>query len=241
MKKINLLHLGGNGGVPKIWKKSEIFNIISSDGIWQKKNLVFCQNLDSKKETLFFSSCSKKRKFFIYKDKYLSSFHAPSHIKNNRYTEKDFKIIKTLNVRPTTIDEFSKNRQISIHALDIDCQGHTLPILKGAKNSLDTILLIKCEVDFIELYKDQSHAGDILNFLSDNGFNLVRTYNCGSKKFPYSYDTPKFSKKRKNGLIAWMDCVFLKNPAKINNKDGFQKEAYKKICYFIGTPSLIRT
>jgi hypothetical protein len=236
--KINLLHLGGNGGVPKIWNRTDKLNIISSDGVWQNKKLAFCRKVNSRKENLFFSSSGGWRKFFIYKDKFLSSFHRPSQIQNNRYSKKSFEIVRTLYVKPITIDKFSKERNLTIHALDIDCQGHTLPILKGAKNSLKKVLLIKCEVDFIELYKNASHAGDIFNFLRGKGYCLVRTFSCGNERFPYSYDTPNYSKKRSDGLIAWMDCVFLKNPARVRKQSRSQRQAFKQICGFIGTPSL---
>ena len=113
-----------------------------------------------------------------------------------------------------------------------------MPILKGAKNGLKKVLLIKCEVDFIELYKKASHAGDVFNFLREKGYCLVRTFSCGSKRYPYSFDTPNNSKKRSNGLIAWMDCVFLKNPAKVRKQSKCQRLAYKQICEIIGTPSL---
>ena len=236
---LNILLIGGSGGVPKLWGRFKGSHIFSADGDWSnKKKLRFCLQNKATQVNKFFSSSFRKRKFYVYNDNFLSSFHKFSGKKNNRYAAKAFKILKVKKVEPITIDAFSKQQKITIHALDLDCQGHSLDVLKGASRSLKNILLVKCEIDFLELYKNTSTAGDVLGFMRKYGFRLLRTYACGDMKFPYSFDTAKPGMGREDGFIAWMDCVFLKDPQIVKKSSNQNKQYYKMICSIMAVPSI---
>lgn len=140
----------------------------------------------------------------------------------------------------TTVDKFLFKNKLSVDILDIDCQGHNLDILKGAKKALKKILCIKVELDFLKLYKKSAKAGDIFNFMEQAGFRLLRLYSCGNKRRKYSYDTVKGSRNMADGLVAWMDGVFIKDPNKLKMVTNEQFLKFKKLSSLFGAPSLTK-
>ena len=66
--------------------------------------------------------------------------------------------------------------------LKIDVQGYELEALYGCQNLFDKISYIYCECSFIELYKGQALAHEIINFLSKNGFRLSGIYHVHYNK-----------------------------------------------------------
>lgn len=75
-------------------------------------------------------------------------------------------------VNVTTLDEYFKNKECSYNLMTLDVQGYELEVLKGAKNTLNSIEYILCEVNRAELYQGCPMVEDIDNFL--NEFNLKR-------------------------------------------------------------------
>ncbi len=97
----------------------------------------------------------------------------------------------------TTIDKFCEERNIkNIDVLKIDTQGFELEVFKGAKISMqeNRIGLLYFEITFIDMYKDLPSFGELFDFATNNGFELITIY-------PIKY---------KNNIAAWTD-VLLKN------------------------------
>lgn len=61
--------------------------------------------------------------------------------------------------------------------LKIDTQGFELSVLKGCGELLREFSFIYCECSFVELYGGQALAGEVIGFLSDQGFDLLGVYN----------------------------------------------------------------
>lgn len=57
--------------------------------------------------------------------------------------------------------------------IKIDTQGSELSILKGAPDTLQSVLGLEIEVEFLPLYKDQPLFGEICTFLRDHGFEFI--------------------------------------------------------------------
>jgi len=67
--------------------------------------------------------------------------------------------------------------------IKIDVQGYELEVLRGAAEVLDRIQYIYVECSFLELYKNQAVASDIIDYLANYGFSLGGVYNlCRDKK-----------------------------------------------------------
>lgn len=75
--------------------------------------------------------------------------------------------------------------------INIDVQGYELEVFKGAKETLDKIDYIYCEVNRGEVYEGNAFIEEIDEFLSPYGFERVET------KWPESYYT-------------WGDALYIK-------------------------------
>lgn len=98
-----------------------------------------------------------------------------------------------------TIDQFSHEKNIQhIDILAMDIQGGELDALRGASKLLKShnISLLRLEVEFFYLYKNQPLFWEIGNYLSSFGYQFYGLYDC------------HFSKHNPNTLV-WADAIFL--------------------------------
>jgi FkbM family methyltransferase len=61
--------------------------------------------------------------------------------------------------------------------LKLDVQGAEIEVLKGAESCLLLIDMIYCEVSFVELYKGQPLASEIVSYLAARDFSLRGVFN----------------------------------------------------------------
>lgn len=61
--------------------------------------------------------------------------------------------------------------------LKLDVQGFELQALAGCKDLIGNFDYVYCECSFVELYKNQKLAGEVVDYLRSLGFNLVGMYN----------------------------------------------------------------
>lgn len=86
--------------------------------------------------------------------------------------------VGTLEVRVGTLDEFISKDDICRPAmLKLDVQGFELQALSGCKNLIDNFDFIYCECSFVELYKEQKLAADVIDYLRNFDFILSGIYN----------------------------------------------------------------
>tara|TARA_X000000950_G_scaffold150355_1_gene185350 strand:+ start:3053 stop:3688 length:636 start_codon:yes stop_codon:yes gene_type:complete len=88
---------------------------------------------------------------------------------------KDAVVLKKKKVLIKTLDTFNKREYFNgINFLNIDTQGFELNVLKGAKNILNQIDVIYCEINFDYLYKKNALAHQVDSYLEK--FNFKRVY-----------------------------------------------------------------
>lgn len=81
-----------------------------------------------------------------------------------------------IEVNITTIDKYfgnilnEKNKNI---LLKIDVQGYELEVLKGAEKTLKMINACLLEINFVQLYKEQTSFEEIYNLLNNAGFEYA--------------------------------------------------------------------
>lgn len=86
--------------------------------------------------------------------------------------------IGTLEVRVGILDEFLTKEEIARPAmLKLDVQGFELQALAGCKSLIGNFDYVYCECSFVELYKNQKLAGEVIDYLRSLGFGLSGIYN----------------------------------------------------------------
>jgi len=86
--------------------------------------------------------------------------------------------IAITDVRVGPLDEFVKASDLLAPAmLKIDVQGYEYEALLGCESLLHHFDCIYCECSFVELYSGQKMGGEVIDWLSSKGFQLVEKYN----------------------------------------------------------------
>ena len=80
--------------------------------------------------------------------------------------------------------------------LKIDVQGYELEVLKGCEELLELFDYLYIECSFIELYKGQAFAQDIIKFLTAKGFYLRSIYNIDYSKDGFAVQGDFFFQKK---------------------------------------------
>lgn len=79
------------------------------------------------------------------------------------------------NIKTNTIDNFCRENGIEkIDFIHMDVQGAELLVLEGASNMLQNISLIWLEVGMVEFYQKQPMKDNMINFLQENNFTIVK-------------------------------------------------------------------
>jgi len=84
--------------------------------------------------------------------------------------------------KKTRVECFTLHTLIGRHGIDrvpalkIDAQGHDLEVVKSLGESLAKVNRIECEVQVtpFEVYKKQSKKGDLVSFLQQRSYRLIR-------------------------------------------------------------------
>ena len=114
---------------------------------------------------------TEKKKFFLTKRKDSSSFLKINENINNA----DYLIENEINVNIHCLDNIINNQDLSESTLvKIDVQGYELEVLKGSLGILKKIKYILIEVSENEIYKNQALSSDIINFLKQKNFSILR-------------------------------------------------------------------
>lgn len=86
--------------------------------------------------------------------------------------------VGTLDVEVGTLDQFLTKEEILRPAmLKLDVQGFELQALAGCKSLIGNFDYVYCECSFVELYKGQKLAGEVVVYLGALGFSLSGIYN----------------------------------------------------------------
>lgn len=101
-----------------------------------------------------------------------------------------------------TLDSFLKN---DIHFMKLDIEGAELDGLKGATRHLETVLGIRAEVVFMELFKEQPLFGALHEFLLMHDFELLNLDYDGR-----GHSRSKFTMPGRYGRLMGTDAVWTK-------------------------------
>jgi hypothetical protein len=125
----------------------------------------------------------------------------------------EFEYIDDTDVPAVTMDSFFKDRKP--HIIKIDAEGAELEILKGAVGKLNaSVLAVRAEVYFDEVYKNVPLFGDIHQFLVQNNFELINIKYDGK-----GHCLNGFTLHDRYGKLIGSDGVWVKKTDSLYAKD----------------------
>lgn len=142
-----------------------------------------------------------------------------AHFKKDNWSQIS-NVVKKETVPSVSLGKFTSEQNIDrIDYLKLDTQGNEYEILTGLGKKISTVGVIKVEVEFIELYKNQKLFADILTLLNDNGFQFVDLQVHDSCRRFHSQENLEPTAYR----LIWGDGIFVRSPYDFNDKNSAYK------------------
>lgn len=219
-----IFHCGGRGGVHPTWQKHPlpILNVAfePESEAWQemareKQSPPLESGYECKLLAVnaALAETPSRRQLHIYSSPDLSSFLSFNSEASHRYRYADITLTKIVELDCTTLDLAAKSTGQYPQLLCIDVQGAALEVLRGASQLLArSILGIRVEVELIPLYQHEALAHEIMAYLFEKGFHLLRFETCGQGLPGISTDCGPFSQEPNDGKLAWADALFYRVP-----------------------------
>ncbi len=159
---------------------------------------------------------NERRKFYITQHPMCCSLYKPNEELIKLYNNFEVAYLKEeTEIDTISLDYFIDKHKIgNIDFIKLDVQGAELDIFQGAPKTLQNVLKIVCEVEFIAHYENQPLFGDVCNYL--NKYNLM--FNkflglAGRALKPISLNNnPNLPSQH-----IWTDAVFIHHIQKIQN------------------------
>lgn len=158
--------------------------------------------------------------YYVGKNEGLIDFHlfrdlgSSSKLKPNQYFKNNYsaghEITSTASVESRTMDSILTENSLKLpDFIKLDTQGTELEILKNSPKSLSNCLLIESEIEIIEMYDGQPLIGEFLNFMDNNGFDVLYINRVFQNHSSYSGIA--------RGRITFTDILFGKKDSHLEN------------------------
>jgi FkbM family methyltransferase len=159
---------------------------------------------------------NEKRNLYITQHPMCSSLYKPNESLISLYNNFEVAYLKNqTEVETISLDYFVDQNKIgAIDFIKIDVQGAELDIFKGGKKTLENVLKIICEVEFIPHYENQPLFGDVCNYLDkyDLMFNKFLALSGRALKPIMLNNNPNLASQH-----IWTDAIFIHHVQKIQN------------------------
>lgn len=172
------LDIGARGGLPRHWSLASKFGLITP---------VFCEPDTGEVDQLrrrfprcdiiphALGSTSESRILYVTREPGRSSLFKPDVRKLARFQSDQWDIVAELPVDVVRLDSvWNKHASRPPSFVKIDVQGFELEILKGFGRLLSGVRGIELECVYERLYETQPLFAEIHEYLSENGFDLVK-------------------------------------------------------------------
>lgn len=120
-------------------------------------------------------------------------------------------VVDTIELEVDMLDRICARDGRTVDAMKVDTQGSELAILKGCEQALaNSVLLAEVEISFLERYKNQPLAADILSFMATRGFDLIEIQRPKRYRAKNSSNVtnPGLGLGQRAGRIAYADAIF---------------------------------
>ncbi|HYC95753.1 MAG TPA: FkbM family methyltransferase, partial [Sphingomicrobium sp.] len=145
----------------------------------------------------------------------MSSFLEPDAEVFGRYRKKGAhaRVVQSDRVPVERLDALAKADEFQPHILKVDTQGSELMVLKGAEESLQSVLLAEIEVSFFQRYVGQPLFADIESWMKQQGFELIELHRLKRYRAANSLDirSSPMGDGQRSGRVAYGDAIFVRN------------------------------
>lgn len=145
----------------------------------------------------------------------MSSFLEPDRDVFARYRKKgaDARVVQSELVPVERLDALAKADGFQPHILKVDTQGSELMVLKGAEESLKSVVLAEIEVSFFQRYVGQPVFTEIESWMKQRGFELIDLNRLKRYRAANSLDirSSPMGDGQRSGRVAYCDAIFLRN------------------------------
>ena len=149
----------------------------------------------------------------------MSSFLEPDPDVFGRYRKKgaDARVVATEMVPVERLDALAEADGFRPDVLKVDTQGSELLVLKGAENSLASVVVAEIEVSFFRRYVGQPVFAEIEAWMNERGFELVELHKLKRYRAANSLGIrqPLLGGAQRSGRVAYGDAIFMRSPDSI--------------------------
>jgi FkbM family methyltransferase len=146
----------------------------------------------------------------------MSSFLEPDADVFGRYRKKgaDAYVVVTDKVPVERLDTLAEADGIHPDILKVDTQGSELLVLKGAEQSLASVLVAEIEVSFFRRYVGQPIFAEIEAWMNERGFELIELHKLKRYRAANSLGVrqPVLGGAQRSGRVAYGDAIFMRSP-----------------------------
>ena len=158
---------------------------------------------------------NEKRKFYVTQNPMCSSLYKPNEELIKLYNNFEVAYVKKeIEIDTISLDYFVDKHDVgNVDFIKIDVQGAELDVFKGGAKTLENVLKIVCEVEFIQHYENQPLFGDVSKYLSqyDLMFNKFLGLSGRALKPTMLNNNPNLPSQH-----IWSDAVFYRHIQKIH-------------------------
>ena len=158
---------------------------------------------------------NERRKLYITQNPMCSSLYKPNEELIKLYNRFEVAYLKEeIEINTITLDYFIEQNKIGdVDFIKIDVQGAELDVFKGGKKTLNNVLKIVTEVEFIPHYIDQPLFGDVCSYLKKHNLMFNKFLGLAGRALK-----PLILKNAHTASQhIWTDAVFIYHVQKIKD------------------------
>jgi len=180
---------------------------------------------------------NERRTLYVTEQPMCCSLYEPNEALLRLYNNFEVAYLKTTTqVETVSLDYFSQEQQLgAIDFIKIDVQGAELDVFKGGLESLQEVLAIVSEVEFLPLYLGQPLFGEVCSYLAGQGLAFHHFLGLAGRTLrpivvntDANYATQHF----------WADALFVRDVQAANALTAQQLLKLSVLSVLYGTPDL---